>query len=162
MQLVLQHCWRTSWKAMLRVFLATFNPVNNLICCKTGLIWLVKHATSLFNLFCSIVAWQVACFLLPVFRTLRAWLSRHLSYKRNKNSQRCDFMTTKPAQLVRIPVLWCRVPDENFQSNHICRAAQPSKWTKRSLLKPWNQCIQFKQTNLLLSSDTVLTFHLFT
>ena len=35
-----------------------FKPVNNLICCKTGLMWVVK---------CSYVARQVARILLPVF-----------------------------------------------------------------------------------------------
>ena len=54
---------------MLRVLPNTFKPVNNLICCKTGLLWGVKRATSLFNSFFSNVAKQVACFLLPVFRT---------------------------------------------------------------------------------------------
>ena len=48
-----------------------FKPVNNLICCKTGLMWVVKRATSLFNSFCSNNARQVARLLLPVFRTLR-------------------------------------------------------------------------------------------
>ena len=38
MQLVLQHCCKTSWIAMLRVLPLTFKPVNNLICCKTGLM----------------------------------------------------------------------------------------------------------------------------
>ena len=104
---------------MLRVLLATFNPVNNLICCKTALIlvWVVKRATSLFNSFCSIVAWQVArFFLLPVFPSLRTLLSRHLSYKR-KTNQRYDFMTTEPAQLVGIPVLWCRDPGWKFSKS---------------------------------------------
>ena len=112
---------------MLRVLPTTFKPVNNLICCKTGLMWVpwvpevflacggnfrcwpkadtssavgrsherrhykdltetgnrtrkvsgtqgmmwvVKRATSLFNSFCSNVARQVACFLLPVFPCL--------------------------------------------------------------------------------------------
>ena len=44
-----------------------FKPVNNPICCKTGLMWVVKRATSLFNSFCNNVAKQVARFLLPVF-----------------------------------------------------------------------------------------------
>ena len=66
-QLVLQYCCKTSWIAMLRVFPPTFKPVNNLICCKTGLMWVVKRATSLFNSFCSNIARQVACVLLPVF-----------------------------------------------------------------------------------------------
>ena len=56
---------------MFRVLLVTFKPVNNLICCKTGLMWVVKSATSLFNLFCSNVARQVVCFLLPVFTHLK-------------------------------------------------------------------------------------------
>ena len=36
-QLVLQHCWKTS-RTMLRVLPPTFKPVNNLICCKTSLM----------------------------------------------------------------------------------------------------------------------------
>ena len=48
-------------------FTTRFKPVNNLICCKTGFMWVVKHTTFLFNLFCSYVAKQVACFLLPIF-----------------------------------------------------------------------------------------------
>ena len=47
------------------------SDVNNLICCKTGLMWVVKRATSLFNSFCSNVARQVARFLLPVFPYLK-------------------------------------------------------------------------------------------
>ena len=39
--------------------------------CLTGLMWVVKCATSLFNLFCSNVARQVARFLLPVFLYLK-------------------------------------------------------------------------------------------
>ena len=31
-------------------FTVTLKPVNNLICCKTGLMWGVKRATLLFNL----------------------------------------------------------------------------------------------------------------
>ena len=34
---------------MLRVLPPTFKPLNNLICCKTGLIGWLKRATSLFN-----------------------------------------------------------------------------------------------------------------
>ena len=34
---------------MLRVLPPTLKPVNNLICCKRSLIWVVKRATSLFN-----------------------------------------------------------------------------------------------------------------
>ena len=46
---------------------ASIWPIHdNLICCKTGLMWVVKRATSLFNSFCSNVAKQVTHFLLPV------------------------------------------------------------------------------------------------
>ena len=41
----------------------------------TGLMWVVKRATSLFNSFCSNDARQVASLLLPFFRTLRTcWI----------------------------------------------------------------------------------------
>ena len=70
-QLVLQHCCKTSWIAILRVLPPTFKPVNNLICCKTGFLWVVKRAQSLFNWSCSNVAGQVACsFFGPFYRTL--------------------------------------------------------------------------------------------
>ena len=52
---------------MLGVLPPMFKPVYNLICCKTGLMWVVKRATSLFNSFRSNLAKQVARFLLPVF-----------------------------------------------------------------------------------------------
>ena len=44
-----------------------FEPVNNLICCKTGLKWVAKRATSLFNSFEAIL--NVFC--CPFFRTFR-------------------------------------------------------------------------------------------
>ena len=60
-------CWcKTSWKALLRVLPPSFKSVNNQICCKRGLMWMVKRTTSLFNSFCSNVAKRVARFLLPV------------------------------------------------------------------------------------------------
>lgn len=52
LQLVLQHCCKTSRIAMLLVLPPTFKPVHNLICCKTDLMWVVKCATLLFNSFC--------------------------------------------------------------------------------------------------------------
>ena len=55
---------------MLHVLTPVFksvNMVNNLICCKTGLMWVVKRATSLFNSFRSNLAKQVARFLFPFF-----------------------------------------------------------------------------------------------
>ena len=56
---------------MSRVLPPWIKAVNNLICFKTGFMWVVKRATSLFNSFCSNVAKQVACFLLPVFPYLK-------------------------------------------------------------------------------------------
>ena len=52
---------------MLRVLPPTFKPVNNLICCKTGFMLVVKRATLLYNSFCSNVAWQVKCFFVAQF-----------------------------------------------------------------------------------------------
>ena len=52
---------------MLRVLPRMFKPVSNLICRKTGFMWVVKRTTSLFNSFGSNVAKEVARFLLPVF-----------------------------------------------------------------------------------------------
>ena len=61
-KLVLQHCC---------VLQPLFKPVNNQICCKSGLLWLVKRATYLLDSFCSNVARQVAGFcLLPVLSLL--------------------------------------------------------------------------------------------
>lgn len=41
-QLVFPHCCKTSWIAVLRVLPPTFKPVDHLICCRTGLMWVVK------------------------------------------------------------------------------------------------------------------------
>ena len=67
---------------MLRVLPATFEPVNNLICCKTGLMWVVlKSTTSLFNSFFSSVARQVACFFCcPFFHTFNSTESKREAF----------------------------------------------------------------------------------
>ena len=70
MRLVLQHCCKTSWIAMFRLLPPVFKPVNNLICCKTGLMWVGKRPTLLVNSFCSNVTRQVKCFSCPFLRTL--------------------------------------------------------------------------------------------
>ena len=89
MQLVLQHCCRTSWIAMLCVL----PPMSNLSCDKSGCrqvwAWVVKHATSLFNLFCSNVARQVARFLLPVFPYLKG-LGAVCSHPTNTYFKKCS------------------------------------------------------------------------
>ena len=43
---------KRSWIAMLHVLPPTFKHVNNLICCKTGLMWVAKRAIAPFNSFC--------------------------------------------------------------------------------------------------------------
>ena len=48
-----------------------FATCNNLICCKTGWMRVVKRAASLFNSFCSNIAKQVARFCCPFYRTLK-------------------------------------------------------------------------------------------
>ena len=56
---------------MLPVLPLTFKPINNLICCKTGLMWVVKLATSQFNLVLQQCCKTSCMFLLSVFfRTL--------------------------------------------------------------------------------------------
>ena len=87
MQLLLQHCCKTSWKAMLHVLPHTFKPVNNLTWCKTGSTRVVKRATSLCNSFCSNVAKQVSCLLSPVFPYLKG------TFHSNQNA-RFEFSAT--------------------------------------------------------------------
>ena len=55
---------------MLPVLPPMFKPVNNLICCKTGLMWVVKRATSLFNSFAAMLQDKLQVFCCPFFRTL--------------------------------------------------------------------------------------------
>ena len=52
---------------MLCVLPPMFKPVNNLICCKTGFMWVVKRATSLFISFCSNVSKLVERFFVARF-----------------------------------------------------------------------------------------------
>ena len=69
----MQHCCKTSWKAMLHVLLSwnrtclATNQVVETFCCKTGLNAGGKTRNIAYNSFCSDVARQVSCtFLLPV------------------------------------------------------------------------------------------------
>ena len=57
---------------MLRVLTRMFKPVNNLICCKTGLMWVVKHATSLFNSFAAMLQDKLYVFCCPFSVSLHA------------------------------------------------------------------------------------------
>ena len=79
LQLVLQHCCRTSWKAMLSVLPPTFKPVNNLICCKIGLIWVVKRATRYSTRFAALFHDKLHDFCRPFFCTFSP-LSLYESY----------------------------------------------------------------------------------
>ena len=56
---------------MLRVLPLMFKPVNSQICCKTGLMWVGKRATSLFNSFAAILQNKLRVFCFPFLRTLR-------------------------------------------------------------------------------------------
>ena len=78
--------------AMMRFLPPTFKPVNNLICCMSGLMWVVKRATQLFNSFCYNVARQVVRFLLLVFPYLKVMLDetiRNDDFQRNTALQHC-------------------------------------------------------------------------
>ena len=70
-QLVLQHCCKPSWIAMLWVLPPMFDPVLQEIRLQGLFSWVVKRATSPLNSFCSHVAKQIARFLLPVLPYLR-------------------------------------------------------------------------------------------
>ena len=89
MPLVLQHCYRTSWIAMLCVLPPTSNLSCNKSACWQVWTWVVKRSTSLFNLFCSNVARQVARFLLPVFPYLKG-LGAVCSHPTNTYFKKCS------------------------------------------------------------------------
>ena len=49
---------------MLHILAPTFKPVNDLICCKAGLMWVVKCATSLFDsIRCNVLCGPFYCTL---------------------------------------------------------------------------------------------------
>ena len=63
-------CWksRTTHYFLQPLFATCSNP----ICFRTGLVWVVKRATSLINSLCGNVAKQVARFRSPFYRTFRS------------------------------------------------------------------------------------------
>ena len=67
MQLVLQHCHKPSWMAMLCILRTTFHAVLQETRLQGLFSRMVIQATSLFNSSYSHVAKKIACFLLPVF-----------------------------------------------------------------------------------------------
>ena len=71
-KLVLQHCCKTSWIAMLRVLPPTFNTVNkNLICCKTCLMWVENAQHRCSTSFAAMLQNKLHVFCCPFFRTFR-------------------------------------------------------------------------------------------
>ena len=68
---------------MMHVLPAVFKSVNNLICCKRGLMWIAKRATSLFNSFCSNDARHVGCFLHKLIYHANAVISNGGAYTRS-------------------------------------------------------------------------------
>ena len=56
---------------MLRILPPMFKPVNNLICCQTGLMWVVKHTNTAIQLILKQCC-KTSCtfFVPPFFRTL--------------------------------------------------------------------------------------------
>ena len=60
---------KLEWKSVLRVLPPTFKPVNNLICYKIGLMWVVKRAKSHSTLFAAMLQdkWNVFFFFLSFF-----------------------------------------------------------------------------------------------
>ena len=89
-KLVLQHCC---------VLQPLFKPVNNQICCKSGLLWLVKRATYLLDSFCSNVARQVAGFCCP-FRG-----GSRIFFRRGCTLLLLYFSTNEPHSF-----FFCRIP----------------------------------------------------
>ena len=106
-QLFFQHCCKTSGKAMLRVLPPTFKPVNNLICCKAGLMWVCKTHNISIQLVCSNVARQVECFLLPVFPHLYVTACNSIIFKRFSVNSRKRIKT----------VVWTRIDWWVFDGN---------------------------------------------
>ena len=58
---------------MLHLFQPTFKPDDNLICCKAGLMWVIKPATSLYStpVLAMLRDKLRVFFVAPFFRTLR-------------------------------------------------------------------------------------------
>ena len=102
---------------MLRVSPPTsVKPVNNLICCKTGLIWVIKRTTTLFNSFCGNVTWQdklhVSCcpFVRPL-KGARAILPKKILVWLNMCQRRSfwqDVASTEWPLYIRGPNTNCR------------------------------------------------------
>ena len=77
--------------------------------------------------------------------------------KRNKN-QLCDYMTTEPARLAGIPVLWCLDPGGNFPSNHPFRAARGLNQAKNRRTGNIGHCFPGSCDQALIVSCIVTQF----
>ena len=79
---------------MLHLFQPTFKPVDNLICCKTGLMWVIKFATSLYSTpILAILQDKLRVFLLPVFPYLKVMLHGTIRNDDFSATQRCNVET---------------------------------------------------------------------
>ena len=77
--------------------------------------------------------------------------------KRNKK-QLCDYMTTEPARLAGIPVLWCLDPGGNFPSNHPFRAARGLNQAKNRRTGNIGHCFPGSCDQALIVSCIVTQF----
>ena len=79
---------------MLHLFKPTFKPVDNLICCKTGMMWVIKPATSLYSTpVLPMSEDKLRAFLLPVFAYLKAMLHGTICNDDFSATQRCNVGT---------------------------------------------------------------------
>ena len=79
---------------MLHLFQPTFKPVDNLICCKTGMMWVIKPATSLYSTpVLAMLQDKLRVFLLPVFPYLKVMLHGTIRKHDFSATQRCNVGT---------------------------------------------------------------------
>ena len=79
---------------MLHLFQPTFKPVDNLICCQTGLMWVIKPATSLYSTpVLAMLQDKLRVFLLPVFPCLKVMLHGTIRNDDFSATQRCNVGT---------------------------------------------------------------------
>ena len=80
---------------MLHLFQPTFKPDDNLICCKAGLMWVIKPATSLYSTpVLAMLRDKLRVFLLPLFFPyLKVMLHGTIRHDDFSATQRCNVGT---------------------------------------------------------------------
>ena len=79
---------------MLHLFQPTFKPVDNLICWKTGLMWVIKPATSLYSTpFLAMLQDKLRVFCCPFFPYLKVMLHGTIRNDDFRATQRCNVGT---------------------------------------------------------------------